>query len=134
MQPRHRNRIEERRTLSCERRTIASGVARQAVKTNATDLAGPAKFSAEYEALIREHAGLVRCIAYHLFRRRRYVNVDDLIRAGMIGLFEAVYGFGQETTGSFEDYASGRIRQTMLAFVRASDWRVRVGPEERAAS
>ena len=36
--------------------------------------------------LLLEHTGLVRCMAYHLFRRCHHVNIDDLKRAGMSGL------------------------------------------------
>jgi DNA-directed RNA polymerase specialized sigma subunit len=66
-------------------------MAAKAIETNATRMADPREFAGHGETLLLEHTGLVRCIAYHLFRRRHYVDVDvdDLIGAGMIGLLEA---------------------------------------------
>jgi hypothetical protein len=47
-------------------------------------MANPMKLSGRSEEPLLNYTGRVRCIAYHLFRRRHYVDVDDLIRAGMI--------------------------------------------------
>jgi len=98
------------------------------------------KFPARSEVLLLNYTGRVRCIAHHLFRRRHYVDVDDLIRAGMIGLMEAIREHGNEATGFFEAHASIRIREAMLEFVRESDWSLRCGrmplrcvDEERAS-
>jgi len=44
------------------------------------------KLEPRREALLLSRAELVRRIAYHLFRRRNYVDIDDLIQAGMGGL------------------------------------------------
>jgi RNA polymerase sigma factor (sigma-70 family) len=68
------------------------------------------------------HRELVKRIAYHLFRRRTYVDVDDLIQAGMSGLREALPGHERDSAKLFEDYASVLIRGAMLDFVRKSDW------------
>ena len=78
--------------------------------------------AARHDALLQGYTGLVRYIAYHLFRRRHYVDVDDLTRAGMSGLLEAIQWYGHETAEAFEAFASGCIRGAMLEFVRESDW------------
>jgi RNA polymerase sigma factor for flagellar operon FliA len=94
-------------------------------------IADPTESVARGNALLLMHTDLVRRIAYHLFRRRHYVDVDDLIRAGMLGLLEAIQWYGHETAGAFQGYASDCIRQAMLEFVRESDWSprsVRAGP------
>jgi RNA polymerase sigma factor for flagellar operon FliA len=71
---------------------------------------------------LAEHAHLVRQIAHHLFRRRTYVNVDDLIEAGMVGLDEAIRGCESNTVDDFEAFASTFIRRAMLRFVRNENW------------
>ena len=83
------------------------------------------KLAPHREALLLSHADLVRRIAYHLFQRRNYVDVDDLIQAGMVGLREAIRGHRHHAAGSIEAYASVRIRGAMLDFVRKSDWSLR---------
>jgi RNA polymerase sigma factor (sigma-70 family) len=83
------------------------------------------KLTAQHNDLVLGYAGLVRHIAYRLFRRRTYVDVDDLIQAGMAALSEAVDQYGCVKMGSFEGYASIGIRAAMLDFVRNSDWSTR---------
>jgi RNA polymerase sigma factor (sigma-70 family) len=117
-------------------------MASTALKVNSAIIADPTESVARGEALLLMHTALVRRIAYHLFRRRHYVDVDDLIRAGMIGLLEAIRWYGHETAGAFQSYASECIRDAMLAFVRGSDWSPRsvrpslqgIEDQEKAAS
>jgi DNA-directed RNA polymerase specialized sigma subunit len=91
--------------------------------------------AARHDALLRRYAGLVRYIAYHLFRRRNYVDVDDLIDAGMVGLSENIHHrHGYDTGGCFEADVSICIRAAMLDFVRKSDWSVRAGRRARRIS
>lgn len=97
-------------------------MANAALKINSTRNADPTESVVRGEALLLMHAGLVRSIAYHLFRRRHYVDVDDLIRAGMVGLREAIRWYGHETARAFQGYATVCIRAEMLDFVRESDW------------
>lgn len=80
------------------------------------------ELAARQDALLSGHTDLVRRIAYHLFRRRNYVDVDDLIEAGMVGLREAMRGHERDSAEVFEAYASVLIRGAMLDFVRRSDW------------
>ena len=80
------------------------------------------KLAPRREALLLSHADLVRRIAYHLFQRRNYVDIDDLIQAGMRGLRAAIVGHGNGAARSFEAHASASIREAMLEFVRKSDW------------
>jgi RNA polymerase sigma factor for flagellar operon FliA len=85
------------------------------------------KLAPQREALLLCHAGLVRRIAYHLFQRRNYVDVDDLIQVGMVELRAAIVGYGHDAAAPFEAYASVRIRGAMLDFVRKSDWSLHSG-------
>ena len=75
------------------------------------------------DRLVREHAPLVRRIAYHLMGRLPpSVDVGDLIQAGMIGLLEAARNFATDRAASFETYAGIRIRGAMLDELRRADW------------
>jgi RNA polymerase sigma factor for flagellar operon FliA len=85
-------------------------------------MAEAGELSIRRDTLLSGHTYLVRRIAYHLFRRRHYADVDELIQAGMVGLREAMRGHEQHTAEVFEAYASVLIREAMLDFVRKADW------------
>jgi len=75
------------------------------------------------EALIVQHAPLVKRIAHHLMARLpASVVVDDLIQAGMIGLLEASKKYETGRGAAFETYAGIRIRGAMMDEVRKGDW------------
>lgn len=77
----------------------------------------------DYEQVVREHATLVKRIAYHLLGRLPdSVQLDDLIQAGMIGLLEAARKYDGAKGASFETYAGIRIRGSMLDEIRRGDW------------
>jgi RNA polymerase sigma factor for flagellar operon FliA len=74
-------------------------------------------------ALINKYSGLVRQIAGG-FQRKLPRNVlrDDLIAAGMSGLWDAVRKHGHEQTENFDWYVRVRIRGAILDELRAQDW------------
>ena len=75
------------------------------------------------DALIRQHAPLVRRIAHHMIAKLPpNVELDDLIQVGMIGLAEALSRYESAQGVQFETFASQRIRGAMLDELRASDW------------
>lgn len=75
------------------------------------------------EALIKQHAVMVKRIAHHLLGRLPpSVQFDDLVQAGMEGLLEAVRHYDESKGASFETYAGIRIRGYMLDEVRRNDW------------
>jgi len=75
------------------------------------------------DSLIRQHAPLVKRIAFHLMARLpSSVQVDDLIQAGMIGLLEASRKYDPSKGASFETYAGIRIRGSMMDEIRKGDW------------
>jgi RNA polymerase sigma factor for flagellar operon FliA len=87
------------------------------------------------DALVLQHAELVKRIAYHLVGRLpSQVDVDDLIQAGMVGLLEASANFVPDRGATFETYAGIRIRGAMLDTLRKLDWAPRsVHRKARAA-
>ncbi|MET0293223.1 MAG: RNA polymerase sigma factor FliA [Steroidobacteraceae bacterium] len=77
----------------------------------------------EAEALVQQHAELVKRIAYHLAGRLpASVEVADLIQAGMLGLLEAATNYASGKGASFETFAGIRIRGAMIDALRKLDW------------
>src|SRR5690606_13267014 len=84
---------------------------------------GEKRRSKETDALVLEHAELVKRIAYHLAGRLpASVEVADLVQAGMLGLIEAAANYTADRGASFETYAGIRIRGAMLDALRKLDW------------
>jgi RNA polymerase sigma factor for flagellar operon FliA len=87
--------------------------------------------------LLRQYSSLVRQIAGG-FQRKLPRNVlrDDLIAAGMSGLWDAIRKHGMEQTENFGWYVRVRIRGAILDELRAQDWlprRARAAAAEAAA-
>jgi RNA polymerase sigma factor for flagellar operon FliA len=79
--------------------------------------------SPNYDELMSRYAPLVKRIAYHMMGRLpSTVQLDDMVQAGMIGLFEALKGYDMSRGASFETYARIRIRGAMIDEVRRGDW------------
>jgi RNA polymerase sigma factor for flagellar operon FliA len=75
------------------------------------------------DRLVRQHAELVKRIAYHLCARLPpSVEVDDLIQAGMLGLLEAAAHYTEGKGATFETFAGIRIRGAMIDGLRKLDW------------
>lgn len=75
------------------------------------------------DQLITEHLHLVNSIAVHMQRSMRvHVEVDDLVHAGMMGLFEAATKFDAEKEVNFSSYAKHRIRGAILDSLRQLDF------------
>jgi RNA polymerase sigma factor for flagellar operon FliA len=84
---------------------------------------GEKRRTKEADALVLEHAELVKRIAYHLAGRLpASVEVADLVQAGMLGLIEAAANYTADRGASFETYAGIRIRGAMLDALRKLDW------------
>lgn len=72
---------------------------------------------------ISQYSPLVKRIAYHLLGHLpKFIQVDDLFQAGMLGLLEAARNYDPGKGASFTTYASIRIRGAMLDEVRKNDW------------
>ncbi len=77
----------------------------------------------DYDELMTEYAPFVKRIAYHMISRLpSNVQLEDMIQAGMIGLFDALKGYDMSKGASFETYARIRIQGSMIDEVRRCDW------------
>lgn len=88
-----------------------------------SDVGASTRSRSDYDALMSEHAPLVKRIAFHMMGRLpSTVQLDDMVQAGMIGLFEALKAYDTTRGASFETYARIRIQGAMLDEVRRCDW------------
>lgn len=71
------------------------------------------------EALVMAHLGMVKRVALHLkVRLPPFMELDELIQVGMIGLLEASRSFNPGRGIDFENYALSRVRGAILDEVR----------------
>jgi len=71
------------------------------------------------EALVLAHLGLVKRVALHLkVRIPPFMELDELIQVGMIGLLEAARAFNPTKGIEFESFALSRVRGAILDEVR----------------
>ena len=71
------------------------------------------------EALVMAHLGMVKRVALHLkVRLPPFMELDELIQVGMIGLLEASRAFDPVKGIEFENFAHSRVRGAMLDEVR----------------
>ena len=66
-----------------------------------------------------QHLGLVKRVALHLkVRIPPFMELDELIQVGMIGLLEAARAFNPDKGVDFENFALSRVRGAILDEVR----------------
>lgn len=71
------------------------------------------------EDLIMAHLGLVKRVALHLKARiPAFMELDELVQVGMIGLLEASRAYDPAKGVEFENFAHSRVRGAMLDEVR----------------
>jgi RNA polymerase sigma factor FliA len=71
------------------------------------------------EELVMAHLGLVKRVALHLKARiPAFMELDELVQVGMIGLLEASRAFDPTKGIEFENFAHSRVRGAMLDEVR----------------
>jgi len=75
------------------------------------------------ERLVEHYMTLVRSVADRLaVRLPRTVDQDDLMGAGVFGLFKAIENFDPDRNAKFETYCRLRVRGAMIDFLRKQDW------------
>lgn len=75
------------------------------------------------DELITEHLHLVTGIAAHVRKSVSvHIELDDLVHAGTMGLFDAATKYRTEKEVSFPTYAKHRIRGAILDSLRQLDW------------
>jgi RNA polymerase sigma factor for flagellar operon FliA len=81
------------------------------------------KNQARHDAMVLEHQGLVRAIAWKIHRRLAgKAELDDLIAYGQLGLLEAIAAFDSTRNHKFTTYAWHRIRGAILDGLGRMTW------------
>ena len=73
------------------------------------------------ESLVEAHMPLVQRLAWHFFGRvSRYVEIDDLLQAGYLGLVGAAQRYTACEGVSFSAYAAIRVRGSIIDHLRSN--------------
>jgi RNA polymerase sigma factor for flagellar operon FliA len=77
----------------------------------------------EQEKVLLEHLPVVRFLARRIHERLpQYVDIEDLVSAGVVGLMDAFAKFDPDKKVQFRSYAQFRIRGAILDSLRTLDW------------
>ncbi len=75
------------------------------------------------QELVEIHARIVKYVAGRMaIGLPHYVDFNDLVSAGLLGLIQAIDNFDHERGIKFETYAIPRIRGAILDELRSQDW------------
>ncbi len=75
------------------------------------------------DRIILEHLPLVKAIAVRVHENLPvHVDLDDLVHAGVLGLFDAATKFNPDKQVAFSSYAKHRIKGAILDSLRQLDW------------
>ncbi|MCU1262317.1 MAG: polymerase, sigma 28 subunit, FliA/WhiG family, partial [Bryobacterales bacterium] len=76
--------------------------------------------------MVLDHLSLVRAIALRVHESIPvHVDLDDLIHAGVLGLFDAASKYDSRKEVAFQSYAKHRIKGSILDSLRQLDWATR---------
>jgi RNA polymerase sigma factor for flagellar operon FliA len=89
----------------------------------ATNIENEVSTTTRRDELIVENLHLVQAIACNVQRSLAvHMELDDLVHAGTIGLFDAATKYREEKEVAFPAYAKHRIRGAILDSLRQIDW------------
>ena len=75
------------------------------------------------DRIVLDHLSLVKAIAVRVHESLPvHVDLDDLIHAGVMGLFDAATKYDAEKNVAFRSYAKHRIKGAILDSLRQLDW------------
>src|ERR1700733_578669 len=83
----------------------------------------PTAIEARRDRVVLEHLPLVKAIAVRVHENLPvHVDLDDLVHAGILGLFDAANKYDPEKQVAFSSYAKHRIKGAILDSLRQLDW------------
>src|SRR5512140_3027889 len=78
---------------------------------------------AKRDRVVLDHLPLVRALAVRVHENLPvHVDVDDMVHAGILGLFDAAEKYDADKQVAFSSYAKHRIKGAILDSLRQSDW------------
>src|SRR6202023_1586291 len=96
---------------------------RGTMMTKTKDAPSQATKIARRDRIVLEHLPLVKAIAVGVHEKLPvHVDLDDLVHAGVLGLFDAASKFNPEKQVAFSSYAKHRIKGAILDSWRQLDW------------
>jgi len=104
---------------------VAASTSRHAKQSNpvAAKAAAQAAKLARRDRVVLEHVPLVKAIAVRVHENLPvHVDLDDLVHAGILGLFDAASKFNPDKQVVFSSYAKHRIKGAILDSLRQLDW------------
>ena len=103
--------------------TEGSVTARQKAKSAEIEKKRQDERIARRDQVVLEHLPLVKAIALRVHENLPvHVDLDDLVHAGILGLFDAVTKFDRDKMVTFSSYAKHRIKGAILDSLRQLDW------------
>jgi RNA polymerase sigma factor for flagellar operon FliA len=115
-------RISEIGPAVHKNRSRISPVSRKRTKLAAVETAAKIIDTSRRDALIVEHLQLVTAIAVRVHETLPvHVELDDLIHAGVMGLFDAATKYEEDKMVAFPAYAKHRIKGAILDSLRQLD-------------
>src|SRR5215467_9096861 len=79
--------------------------------------------TAKRDRIVLEHLPLVKAIAVRVHENLPvHVDLDDLVHAGILGLFDAASKYDPDKQVVFSSYAKHRIKGAILDSLRQLDW------------
>ena len=100
----------------------AHNPAHPAVHTKSSGTAQAARL-ARRDRVVLEHLPLVKAIAVRVHENLPvHVDLDDLVHAGILGLFDAANKYNPDKQVIFSSYAKHRIKGAILDSLRQLDW------------
>ncbi|MCX6630743.1 MAG: sigma-70 family RNA polymerase sigma factor, partial [Candidatus Solibacter sp.] len=83
----------------------------------------PKQTQEQRDQIVLDHLSLVKAIAIRVHENLPvHVDLDDLIHAGVMGLFDAVTKYDGTKNVVFHSYAKHRIKGAILDSLRQLDW------------
>ena len=116
------NVSEQKENARCARSTKEDTAETAVIEVNTAVLANAPK-TAKRDRIVLEHLPLVKAIAVRVHENLPvHVDLDDLVHAGILGLFDAASKFNPDKQVVFSSYAKHRIKGAILDSLRQLDW------------
>ncbi len=79
--------------------------------------------TAARDQVVLDHLSLVKAIAIRVHESLPvHVDLDDLVHAGVLGLFDAASKYNPDKKVVFQSYAKHRVKGAILDSLRQLDW------------
>jgi RNA polymerase sigma factor for flagellar operon FliA len=113
---------EEEITPLAEEDSVRKGTNRAAAGKQKAPALSAAKMTSR-DQVVLEHLPLVKAIAVRVHENLPvHVDLDDLVHAGVLGLFDAATKYNPDKQVAFSSYAKHRIKGSILDSLRQLDW------------